>query len=278
MSASLKITILVDNQAGEGLVAEHGLSFWIETDGKSILFDTGQGGALATNAGVLGVDLSKTDVLVLSHGHYDHTGGIPYVLQNAGMPEVYCHPGAMVPRYSIREGAAKPVGMPAESKAAIDKFPTKHLHWTVKPVLLSAIIGITGVIPRVTDYEDVGGPFYLDPQGRIADAIYDDLALWIRTDKGLVVCVGCCHAGLINTLTHIRRLNGQAPIRAVLGGFHVSQASQERLDRTIKALREISPEQIVPCHCTGGQAVIALQSAFGVKVSSGYAGLQFCFD
>ena len=100
----VKITILVDNRAGEGLLAEHGLSLWIEADGKRILFDTGQG-ALEFNARVLGVDLGETDALVLSHGHYDHTGGIPAVLRVARNVEIFSIPGSRVP--ATRSGTGR---------------------------------------------------------------------------------------------------------------------------------------------------------------------------
>jgi 7,8-dihydropterin-6-yl-methyl-4-(beta-D-ribofuranosyl)aminobenzene 5'-phosphate synthase len=208
-SAKAQVTILVDNHAGEGLVAEHGLSLWIETEDMRILFDTGQGSAFANNARVLGIDLGKTNILVLSHGHYDHTGGIPQVLQQAGNANVYCHPGIVLPRYSIRNGMPKPIQIPLASMAAIDGLPLEHLHWLQQPLWLSDRIGITGLIPRETSFEDTGGPFYLDPRGKEADPIEDDLALWIRTDDGVIVCVGCSHAGLVNTLNYVRCLTTQ---------------------------------------------------------------------
>ena len=224
-ASAIAITILVDNQAGPGLTTEHGFSLWIETDGRRILFDTGQGPALPMNARTLGVDLQQTDMLVLSHGHYDHTGGIPHVLQVAPNAHVYCHPGVVQPRYSLRNGSPKPAHMPSESMAALDRLPEKNLHWTSEAVRLSENIGLTGPIPRQTTFEDTGGAFFLDPEARHADPIEDDLALWIKTDQGLVVCVGCCHAGIINTLTHVRRLSGVARIRAVIGGLHPTRTA-----------------------------------------------------
>ena len=276
-SANTQVTILVDNQAGERLVAEHGLSLWIETEDKRILFDTGQGSAVENNARALGIDLGKTDILVLSHGHYDHTGGIPQALKYARKINLYCHPGVVQPRYSIRDGVPKPIHMPQESLAAIDKLPAQSLHWVSQALLLSERIGITGPIPRETSYEDTGGPFYLDPQGRRPDPIDDDLALWIRTDGGLVVCVGCCHAGLVNTLNHIRRQSNGLSVRAVIGGFHLRNASRQRLDETIAALRLLEPDMVVPCHCTGEPAIALLRDALGERVSPGAVGMTYQF-
>lgn len=269
------VTILADNQAGDGFIQEHGLSLWIETPGRHILFDTGQGKALEWNARALGVDLSQTDVLVLSHGHYDHTGGVPHVLKQARPIEVYAHPGVIQNRYSIRDGIAKPVQIPREARAALDQLPARNLHWVTEAVWLDEDIGITGPIPRQTPYEDPGGPFYLDPEGQHADLIEDDLSLWIQTRKGLVICAGCCHAGLVNTLNHIRRLTQHDHIHAVIGGFHLLNANARRLEQTLAALRSFSPEWVVPCHCTGDLAIEALKTAFGGRMTTGHVGARY---
>lgn len=277
MTHPIHITILVDNRAAPGLMAEHGLSLWIETGEQRILFDTGQGAALVPNAWALGVDLAGTDLLVLSHGHYDHVGGIPHVLRRAGHVEIYCHPGVVMPRYAIRDGQARAIHIPKESSAALDRFPEQCLHWIQHPLSLTENIGLTGPVPRECEFEDTGGPFYLDREGRNADPIEDDLALWIRTDEGLVVCVGCCHAGLLNTLQHVQRLNGGMRIRAVIGGFHLLNAGRKRLERTVTALLSLDPDQVIPCHCTGEHAAAFLLDALGSKGMPGAAGLRCRF-
>ena len=278
MDASpIAITILVDNQAGPGLATEHGFSLWIETDSRHILFDTGQGPALPVNARALGVDLRTADALVLSHGHYDHTGGIPHVLHVAPNAHVYCHPGVVQPRYSLRNGSPKPAHMPSESRAALDRLPEKHLHWTSVACMLSENIGLTGPIPRQTTFEDTGGAFYLDPETHHVDPIEDDLALWIKTDDGLVICVGCCHAGIINTLTHIRRLSGVARIRAVIGGLHLLNADSRRLNHTLAAMKTIAVETVIPCHCTGDRAIDKLEAAMGAKILRSGSGTAHHF-
>jgi 7,8-dihydropterin-6-yl-methyl-4-(beta-D-ribofuranosyl)aminobenzene 5'-phosphate synthase len=277
-SVDAKITIVVDNKTGEGLVSEHGLSLWIETGGKRILFDTGQGPALESNARALGIDVAAADILVLSHGHYDHTGGISRVVERAPNVDIYCHPGVIQPRYAIRDGKAKSVGMPPGAGEALEQLPSERLHWVQEPLMLTETIGLTGPVPRLTSYEDTGGPFYLNPEGARPDLIEDDLALWIQTDQGLVVCMGCAHAGLINTLHHIRDVTEGARIRAVIGGFHLLTAGHERMARSIFALRLLAPDMLVPCHCTGESAVASLFDALGEeRVSPGTAGMTYEF-
>lgn len=273
----LKITILVDNQAGQGLAGEHGFALWIEAGTERILFDTGQGSALADNARKLGVGLERAGRIVLSHGHYDHTGGIPEATSRAPQAEVYCHPGVVLPRYSIRNGTPKPIQMPRESMTALDKLPAHRLHWVQQPVRLAEDVGITGPIPRETGFEDTGGPFYLDAEGKRPDPITDDLAVWIRTAAGLVVCVGCSHAGLVNTLNHVLRLNPGSRIRAVVGGFHLLNASVERVDRTIAGLQSLKPDRVVPCHCTGEDAAKRIGAAFGHDALLGQSGMRLQF-
>jgi 7,8-dihydropterin-6-yl-methyl-4-(beta-D-ribofuranosyl)aminobenzene 5'-phosphate synthase len=276
-AGTVKIKILVDNKADVGLRAEHGFSAWVEVPGLKLLFDTGQGRALEKNAISLGVELHTADALVLSHGHYDHSGGAAWILQSAPAMRLICHPKATLVRYGIRDAVAKEIGMPSASRNAIESLPPDRLRWVTGPVQLAPGVGITGSIPRVTEYEDAGGPFFLDATGNRVDPIADDVALWLRTDRGLIVVVGCCHAGLINTLRHVQRTAGTSAIHAIVGGFHFRDASAERMQSTLGALREIDPSVIAPCHCTGDNAVQVLESEFGDRVRPGSAGATFVF-
>jgi 7,8-dihydropterin-6-yl-methyl-4-(beta-D-ribofuranosyl)aminobenzene 5'-phosphate synthase len=273
---AVKMTIVVDDRAEEGLLCEHGFSVWIEVAGRRLLFDTGQGAALAGNADRLGVDLCAADTLVLSHGHYDHTGGVPLVIARAPTVEIYAHPAAIGPRYSIRDGAAKAIAMPAAARSALEVHAV-GVRWTTVAVQLAIGLGLTGPIPRLTDYEDTGGPFFVDTGGARPDPLADDLALWMRMDRGLVVVVGCSHAGLVNTLRHALSLSGESRLHAVLGGFHLNEASERRLVRTMDELQELNPDLIVPCHCTGDAAVERLRQTFGNRVVRGAGGAAFRF-
>jgi 7,8-dihydropterin-6-yl-methyl-4-(beta-D-ribofuranosyl)aminobenzene 5'-phosphate synthase len=275
-TGAVKITIVVDNKAEPGLLCEHGFSVWIEAAGRRLLFDTGQGAALPANADRLGIDLRSADTVVLSHGHYDHSGGLPLVITLAPTAEIYAHPSATGPRYSIRDGAAKSIAMPTAARTALEVHAV-GVHWTPRALRLTGSMGITGPIPRLTDYEDTGGPFFIDADGAQPDPIADDLALWMRTDRGLVVVAGCSHAGLVNTLRHALKLSGEPRLHAVLGGFHLIEASEPRRARTMAELQELGPDLIVPCHCTGDAAVERLSKTFGERVVRGAAGAVFRF-
>lgn len=272
---SVIVSILADNRAGEGFAREHGLALWIEADGMRLLFDTGQGLAFAANAEKLGIQLSLTDAVILSHGHYDHTGGLEHVLSQSRYPRLFCHPLSLQERYSIHNNTPKDVRMPDSARKAAENLPGGRFCLTTESFRLSETVGISGEIPRETDYENTGGEFYLDREGLRADPIEDDLALWINTPEGLVVCVGCAHAGIINTLHHVMDITGnRKKIRAVIGGMHLTNASDERIERTIAALQTFAPEVMIPCHCTGERAIAALSDAFPAALRTGHAGLK----
>ena len=274
----IKITILIDNHSQQDLLAEHGFALWIKAGGEHILFDTGQSEeALEHNAKALGIDLAQTDKLVLSHGHYDHTGGLPAVLRQSPHVHVYCHPTALRARYSIREGQVKPVQMPYKSVVALKELPSQRLHWLRRGSVLNSVVRVSGPIPRRTEYETAGGPFFLDPAGRHEDVIEDDIALWLRTASGIIACLGCAHAGLINTLNYGLELNRDINLNTVIGGFHLLEADQKRMNKSISALRRFDMKKIIPCHCTGDLAKTKLAEALADRVDFGRAGTVLKF-
>jgi 7,8-dihydropterin-6-yl-methyl-4-(beta-D-ribofuranosyl)aminobenzene 5'-phosphate synthase len=258
-TSATQIAVLMNDTASAGFQAEHGLAVWIWHAGSRILFDTGQTEALLQNAQKLGIDISSTDAVVLSHGHYDHTGGLAAVLAQAPQAAVFLHPAALSPKFSRKSDGVKSIGIP---QAAQGVLKGRRIIWTTQPVSPAPKIFLTGPVPSTHPFEDVGGDFYQDPDCQIPDGLPDDQALWLETEKGLLVVVGCAHAGLVNTLDLISRLTGGRPIHTLLGGFHLLNASFDRIEKTIQALRRYRIRQIAPLHCTGSEALRCLRDAF----------------
>lgn len=150
--------------------------------------------------------------------------------------------------------------MPSASAEFIRRF-VGRVVWTNEPTRIADHIGVTGPIPRNTTFEDVGGPFFLDPECSTPDWIVDDQALWIETPKGLVVVLGCAHAGVVNTLDYVVSLLGITRVRAIIGGMHLLHANEERLHKTARALNRYGVEILALCHCTGDAAMSRLASA-----------------
>ena len=268
MTPPIKITLVVDNEAPPELVAEHGFAAWIDTGNECFLFDTGQGAALIPNAAALGIDLSRARALVLSHGHYDHTGAVRAFLDiNPDAPVIYGH-DATIGRFSCRPDEQPPrqIGMAEEVRQALCQLPAERRIVLDVPRYLRPGIGITGPVPRNSTFEDTGGPFYLDPDKAQADPITDDLSLWFETSDGLVVLTGCCHSGLVNTVRQAQRISGVTRIRGIIGGLHLLNAGPERLDATVAFLHECAPDFLLPCHCTGAQIIERLHAEFGDAV------------
>ena len=170
-----RITILVENTAGgPNVTAEHGLSYWIDHNGYRILFDTGQSCMLASNAYKLGVPLREINALILSHGHYDHTGGVAEALKFKRPVQVYVHPAAFVQKYIRKnDGTVREIGMPYSSQEAIKTFPTPWIA-TERPTVVSDGLMVTGLVPRVADFEDVAsGSFFLDEACTQPDPLED---------------------------------------------------------------------------------------------------------
>lgn len=261
MVQRVRITVLVENTAqGEGLLAEHGLAYWIECGDRRVLVDSGQGAVLEHNAARLNIALDQADAVVLSHGHYDHTGGLGPVLRRTHCP-VYLHPAALEKKYSCpAKGPVREIGMPAAVQAAFQKQETP-LFFTERPTEIVPGLWVTGPVPRVTEFEDTGGPFFLDPARQTPDPLADDQSLFFSSRQGTVVLLGCAHSGVINTLAYIQQLTGGQPLYAVFGGMHLVHASPERRAQTIDAFRRLDIARLGPAHCTSLSATVELWNA-----------------
>ncbi|WP_066636921.1 MBL fold metallo-hydrolase [Desulfolucanica intricata] len=260
----LKLTTLSENSANKkGYLAEHGLSILVEYGDYKVIFDTGQGISAAQNADKLGVNLREINDIALSHGHFDHTGGLKYILDRTGPKNIYTHPDSLAAKYRlVKDNIYKAMGLPYNIKE-IQKCGANFIL-NSKPVELYPGVILTGEIPRKVAFEPTAeGHVILEGENYRRDFLLDDQALSVTTPYGLVVILGCAHAGIINTLCYIKELTGTKKIFAVVGGTHLIEAGPERLELTISALKEMEVEKIAVSHCTGFRAQVALQQAFG---------------
>jgi 7,8-dihydropterin-6-yl-methyl-4-(beta-D-ribofuranosyl)aminobenzene 5'-phosphate synthase len=260
----VKATVICDNYVYNhpGAVAEHGLSILLETDAGNYLLDTGQGKGLVNNSLVLGLDLRTIKGIIMSHHHYDHTGGLGPVLDLKGAVDIYAHADFFKESYSVRGNTMRYIGVPyprplLETKGATFKFSNEFQQ--IEPGLW-----LTGEVPRRTDYELGDKELVVKSgEGFVKDDIPDDQSVVIETEKGLFIILGCCHSGIINTLSYIVEKMGQSRIHAVIGGTHLGPANDVQREKSIAALKAFDIERLGVCHCTGLKTAFRLASEFG---------------
>ena len=272
------MTVLVDDTAGSNdLAAEHGLAFWIELQGRRVLFDPGQGqDTLIKNAKLLEIDISFSDAIVLSHGHYDHTGGLVAAMKLSPQAGVFVHPDALAEKFSI-DDSVNEIGIPPSSRDMLEHL-SDRIKFTRKCTRVCGDIMVTGEIPRSNTFEDTGGAFYVDSKGKQPDPIHDDQALFFETSDGIVIIVGCAHAGIVNTMDYVSHLTGQKQIHCVIGGIHLARASHERIGETIRAFRRYNVHRIGLAHCSGPEAVAEFKKAFPDRCFVCHTGQKINFE
>ena len=278
-SGEFFVTCLVDNTAklSSGLWAEHGSAFLIESAYAKILFDTGQSGAvLIHNLDALNMDLRGLSSIMLSHGHYDHTGGMEHILSRYGNVEIVAHPSVFDERLSRDvNGREKPVGIPFSREYLETKC---RIRLSVEPLEVAPGIYTTGQVPRGS------GPEPSDPRLVVrveetlrVDPLLDDMSLVLKTSKGLVVLLGCCHAGLINTLEHVSNTFSNG-ILAIMGGTHLARAEDRVLLETVTAVKDrYGVQEVYVGHCSGYRGLLAFAEAFGESGRPCSAGLCLTF-
>ncbi|HEX9023614.1 MAG TPA: MBL fold metallo-hydrolase [Geobacteraceae bacterium] len=268
-----RIAILCDNTVGAlaGTLGEHGLAALVEWEGGSLLFDAGQGEALLHNALRMNRDLHKVSQVVLSHGHYDHTGGLLPLLRNCGGKEILAHPQLFQRRYRIKDtGESTSVGIPYGEEFLRGLGGRFSLSDRFREI--GEGIFLTGEVPRRNPLEKGDAGIFCDDAGCTPDEVPDDQSLVIAGSRGLVLLLGCCHAGVINTIEHARERTGIADIYAVIGGTHLGFCDPSRLDETVRALRNYRPGKICPAHCTGFAASARLMKEFPGQFQPAHVG------
>jgi 7,8-dihydropterin-6-yl-methyl-4-(beta-D-ribofuranosyl)aminobenzene 5'-phosphate synthase len=269
-----------------GLVAEHGFSALVTvrrgTSRTTLLFDTGLSpGAMVTNAGRLGVDLGNVHAVVLSHGHFDHAGGLAGLIDRGGArrlpmvvhPLVWTRRRIAVPGQDVFE-------LPTLSRRALADEGIEVIERRMPSLLVDGAVLITGEVDRTTEFENgmppshqalVNGGWQHDP------VVLDDQALVMHVrGRGLVVLTGCGHAGAVNIVRHVQRLTGVSRLHALIGGLHLGgPAFEPIIGPTVAALTAAAPDLIVPGHCTGWRAQHALATALPDAWVQGSSGTTY---
>ena len=275
---AVRITTLSENTAQLGFLGEWGLSILVEAESAKVLLDTGMSISAVHNADLMGIDLSTIDVIVLSHAHGDHTGGLQEVLRRVRKEvQVIAHPDIWVPKYVMFGEMKRYVGIPF-TRENLESFGVSF-NLTRKPFKISAEIMTTGEIEMTTDYETIDDRLCVKKGDKmVPDPLADDLALIVRTSEGLVLITGCAHRGIVNTVRHVQKLTKGEYIHTILGGTHLMVASQERVQKTASEMKELGLQRLGVSHCTGFQASAALAREFGEVFFLNNAGTQITIE
>lgn len=275
----MKLTVLVDNLVlGDRLIyGEPGLSFYIEADGKNILFDTGFSDLHIKNAQHLGVSLAKLDAVALSHGHNDHTWGLPFLLEyfidqnvRRKLP-LYLHPEVLAHKRDSHHNA----GLNVDEYQLNGSF---RLMKSVQPVFITPRLLFLGEIPRLTSFENQE-PVSVWTGGdglEKRDFVMEDTALVYKAAGGLVIITGCSHSGIVNIVRHAVDVTGESRILDIIGGLHLLTGSALTAP-TVTELKAFAPAALHPCHCTSLEAKMALNAQVGPVFETG-VGSVVCYD
>ncbi|PKL69761.1 MAG: MBL fold metallo-hydrolase [Methanomicrobiales archaeon HGW-Methanomicrobiales-1] len=254
----LSLTVLVDNTTltDHDFCGEAGLSFFIETAGKKILFDTGLSELFLTNSEKMGINLRDLDFLVLSHGHIDHTGGLAAFARHlAGattegvlprVPNLIAHPRCFWPK----EKDGRKNGSAVSEEEICRQFPA---NLSAKPVWITDDLVFLGEIPRRFAFEqaDPDKRIIHHPDGTIEpDYLLDDTALAFRSEEGLVIITGCSHAGICNITEYAREVCGERRVADIIGGLHLLSPEPKRMSKSGKYLNRLHLNALHACHCT----------------------------
>ncbi len=256
----MKIVTLVDNHAvdGIGCASEHGFSAYIEYGNRKILFDTGCGELVLRNARALGVDLSLIDTLIISHGHYDHGGGVLSLLETFSYPSLslYTGEGIFKRKFVKEEEGEKELGPGFDSRSLADHGLIHH------EVARSLSIG-EGIhlISHFSgaDNADLNPRFLIDEEaGEQIDPFNDEISLLLESPEGAIFIVGCSHPGIMRMVERVKREFG-FPIRVLIGGIHLYDATDEKRSRVLDQLIAEDIGQLALSHCTGDEAAHYLE-------------------
>lgn len=273
---------------GKAILAEHGVSFFVETvvngQTSSCMFDYGHDSlGVMNNIALLGLDIGKTSAFSLSHGHWDHFMAAVNVLKQnqtriAGGTPFFVGEEAFSRRYSLRPGTSDLADLGQLKKEDIEALGLKVVE-VKKPSQIIPGAYFTGNIERVTAYEKVP-PTLLIKRGEKPepDDFRGEQGLFFNVKgKGLVVISGCAHAGIVNTVRQAQKIAGTEKVHAIMGGCHLANAKPEVIQNTVADIKAMKPDFVVPMHCTGFEAIVAFAREMPDQFTLNTAGTRYTF-
>jgi len=266
----MKLIVLTDNTVlqSKNFLGEHGLSFYLEVDSKKILFDTGYSDVFMRNALKMGIDLLDLDYIILSHGHYDHTWGLSHYLpfyasaikqgRKVKKPILLTHPDTFCEKFEKNSGE---IGCMLSLEKLQKFFEVKLSKETYQ---ISDNLIFAGEIPRYNDFEGK------TPIGQVSkndvwhdDFVVEDSALFLNSDEGVSIITGCSHSGICNISEYALKVCNSSRINSIVGGFHLINSTDEKLQKTIDYLSQV--DELYPCHCVDFKSKKALLKYLNVN-------------
>ncbi len=265
----IKITLLCNDKAKENFYSEHGFSALIEREDLSFIFDTGSTDIFLKNLKILDKDINKIDNIIISHGHYDHFGGLRYLNVKNKKFNVWTKDEIFIPKYS------KKVFAGVKKEELENKFDFKIVKKEIFEIFPNVFI--LGNVPMENDFEKIDKNFEINEDGHYKQDIFkEELNLIIDVGE-LILITGCAHRGIVNIVNFtIEKFKKRVDI--VLGGFHLYNSSKEKLELTTKYLNDKEVKKLIPCHCTGDRAIRVFKEKFKGETVECFAGDSFIFN
>ncbi len=280
----MKVQILSENRTNHpDCLAEHGLSIFIETVDKKILFDLGASDIYRSNAGKMKVDLKQVDAVVISHGHYDHTGGVPSFCEENQKANIYIHKDSFENTYGMEGDKLEEESSGICWTDSQKKLIENRLVLTEGAIWLTDDIAVSGTIPKIDGYSPTETFYIKNQDGSLTPDIMEHeqfLAIRVRDDygqsKGIFIFSGCSHNGVIPCLQYAKSLFPNEKIFGFLAGMHLYHSNKEVRTHILKQVAAEEMEYVLPVHCTGIQAICDLKFLIGERCIP--AGAGDCFE